>query len=179
MHENKFRPGGKGLRAEPREVLRELARRAVPDFHALVRLAEKVNLLLASTQTPLTASVAQQMFDDIEQATGSRVSVQEIELAVLRSYAVTHHEIIGKSRRQPVARARQVAMFLARRLTLASLNEIGAYFGGKTHTTVIFAVNKIAQEYRDIPHVRAEIDQLVEGLSPGTALDVSVADVEA
>lgn len=67
--------------------------------------------------------------------------IQRIQHAVALRTGIEVAQLRGKSRRQPIARARQMAMWLARRLTDASLPEIGRVFGGRDHTTVLHAIH--------------------------------------
>jgi len=62
---------------------------------------------------------------------------------VSQYYEIPRSDLVGPSRRQPLARQRQVAMYLCREHTGLSLPRIGAAFGGRDHTTVMHAVEKI------------------------------------
>ncbi len=68
--------------------------------------------------------------------------------------------MLARTRRPPVAQARQVAMFLARELTDHSLPEIGRGIGGRNHTTVLHAVNSVSSQVRTDPSVRNSVDNL-------------------
>ncbi len=81
-------------------------------------------------------------------ATGQAVTVEAVRDAVVECQPVTREQIAGRSRRRGICRARHVAIYLSRRLTDASLSEIGAAFGGLSHSTVKHAVDKIAEERR-------------------------------
>jgi len=63
-----------------------------------------------------------------------------------------------------VALPRQIAMYLARQLTHASLADVGRAFGGKDHTTVLHAVSKIQTLLREDPKLRTSVDSLVQGI---------------
>lgn len=93
-----------------------------------------------------------------------------IQRAVCLHFGVTRNDMLSQRRSRIVARPRQVAMFLARHMTRHTLPEIGRRFGGRDHTTVIHAVNKVsaliaADEVfaRDIELVRAGIWDVIEG----------------
>ena len=60
---------------------------------------------------------------------------------------------------------RQIAMYLARQLTHASLAEVGRAFGGKDHTTVLHAVDKIQTLLQEDPKLRKTIDGLIQGIT--------------
>ena len=71
---------------------------------------------------------------------------------------------IGGSRRQAVVPARGVAMYLARRLTSASLEQIGQYFGGRDHTTVMYGCRRTEKLLKNDPAICQAIEKLQEKL---------------
>ena len=72
-----------------------------------------------------------------------RVKIEDIQRAVARHYNVSRADMLSSRRTANVVRPRQIAMYLAKTLTLRSLPEIGRRFGGRDHTTVLHAVRKI------------------------------------
>ena len=72
-----------------------------------------------------------------------RVKIEDIQKLVASHYSVSRADILSSRRTAAVVKPRQVAMFLAKMLTLRSLPEIGRRFGGRDHTTVLHAVRKI------------------------------------
>ena len=72
-----------------------------------------------------------------------RVRIEDIQRIVARQYNVSRADLLSSRRTANVVRPRQVAMYLAKVLTLRSLPEIGRRFGGRDHTTVLHAVRKI------------------------------------
>ena len=73
----------------------------------------------------------------------TRVTRDEVVGAVLRHFGVGRRELAGRSRTKDIVLPRQVAMYLCKALTHASLPEIGRSFGGKHHSTVIHSIRKI------------------------------------
>jgi chromosomal replication initiator protein len=71
------------------------------------------------------------------------VRIEDIQRVVARQYNVSRADLLSSRRTANVVRPRQVAMYLAKILTLRSLPEIGRRFGGRDHTTVLHAVRKI------------------------------------
>ncbi len=76
-------------------------------------------------------------------AGAQRVKIEDIQRIVARHYNVSRGDLLSSRRTANVVRPRQVAMYLAKTLTLRSLPEIGRRFGGRDHTTVLHAVRKI------------------------------------
>ncbi len=84
-----------------------------------------------------------EMRDLIRPAEPKRVRIEDIQRVVARQYNVSRADLLSSRRTANVVRPRQVAMYLAKVLTLRSLPEIGRRFGGRDHTTVLHAVRKI------------------------------------
>jgi chromosomal replication initiator protein len=106
-----------------------------------------VNRLLAHsklTGQSVTLEMAErEMRDLIRPAEPKRVRIEDIQRVVARQYNVSRSDLLSSRRTANVVRPRQVAMYLAKVLTLRSLPEIGRRFGGRDHTTVLHAVRKI------------------------------------
>jgi chromosomal replication initiator protein len=91
--------------------------------------------------------------------------LSEIVDAAAQEFGVTPESLLARDRRPTVAAARQVAMYLARELTDHSLPEIGRGIGGRNHTTVLHAVNRIGAAVRSDPDVKGAVDNLRRRLS--------------
>jgi chromosomal replication initiator protein len=106
-----------------------------------------LNRLLAHnklTGQPVTMEMAELAIRDlIRPHEPKRVKIEDIQRTVARHYNVSRADMLSSRRTANVVRPRQVAMYLAKLLTLRSLPEIGRRFGGRDHTTVLHAVRKI------------------------------------
>src|SRR5207302_1464927 len=85
----------------------------------------------------------------------------ETRVAILKKKAAIERVRVPKA----VAFPRQIAMYLSRQLTHASLSEVGRAFGGKDHTTVLHAVDKVQTLLQDDPKLRKTIDGLIQGIT--------------
>jgi chromosomal replication initiator protein len=105
-----------------------------------------LNRLLASnklTGLPVTMDMAERAVRDlIRPQEPKRVKIEDIQRVVARQYNVSRSDLLSSRRTANVVRPRQIAMYLAKTLTLRSLPEIGRRFGGRDHTTVLHAVRK-------------------------------------
>jgi chromosomal replication initiator protein len=117
-------------------------RTTVPDLEvALARLTAYASLYNHAEVTPeMAETVLAQFFAERAEA----ITAARIQSAVAERLDLKVSELRSKSRQRAVAFGRQVAMFLCRELTDASLPEIGRSFGGKDHSTVLYACTKIA-----------------------------------
>ena len=106
-----------------------------------------INRLLAHSKlnaTPVTLEMAEREVRDlIRPMEPKRIKIEDIQRVVARQYNVSRSDLLSSRRTANVVRPRQVAMYLAKTLTLRSLPEIGRRFGGRDHTTVLHAVRKI------------------------------------
>jgi chromosomal replication initiator protein len=106
-----------------------------------------INRLLAhntlSGQAVTLEMAEREVRDLIRPQEPRRVKIEDIQRVVARQYNVSRSDLLSSRRTANVVRPRQVAMYLAKTLTLRSLPEIGRRFGGRDHTTVLHAVRKI------------------------------------
>ncbi|MBN8968043.1 MAG: chromosomal replication initiator protein DnaA [Rhizobiales bacterium] len=106
-----------------------------------------INRLLAHSKLnaqPVTLEMAEREVRDlVRPQEPRRVKIEDIQRVVARQYNVSRSDLLSSRRTANVVRPRQVAMYLAKTLTLRSLPEIGRRFGGRDHTTVLHAVRKI------------------------------------
>ncbi len=86
---------------------------------------------------------AKDILHDLIRASMRKIEIEDIQKKVAEHYNIRISELRGARRAQAIARPRQVAMYLSKQLTDFSLPEIGRSFGGKDHTTVMYAVRKI------------------------------------
>lgn len=93
-----------------------------------------------------------------------RVTVQLVQKVVARSYNMTVQQLLERTRRHSIARPRQVAMFLAAKMTQASLPDIGQRFGGFDHTTIMYARDRIAALMETDAKLKAEVEGLVRAV---------------
>jgi chromosomal replication initiator protein len=123
-----------------------------------------LNRLLAHsklTGQPITLEMAEREVRDlIRPQEPKRIKIEEIQRIVARQYNVSRADLLSSRRTANVVRPRQVAMYLAKQLTLRSLPEIGRRFGGRDHTTVLHAVRKIENLVHSDASLAEEIELL-------------------
>jgi chromosomal replication initiator protein len=123
---------------------------------ALVKLIAYSSL----TGTPIHLQMAQQVLKHIVHVQDRKISIDTIQKAVAERFEIKQSALKEKSNTKKVVFPRQVAMYLVKELTDASLPEIGRAFGGKHHTTVIHSINKIdAQRHTD-----PDLNRIIQGL---------------
>ncbi|HLX68581.1 MAG TPA: chromosomal replication initiator protein DnaA, partial [Verrucomicrobiae bacterium] len=127
---------------------------------ALVKLIAYTSL----TGAPITLPMAQQVLKHLTPAQDRRVTIDTIQKAVAEKFGIRQIQLKEKSNTRTIVYPRQVAMFLVKELTAASLPEIGRAFGGKHHTTVIHSIGRINQLRQTDPNLNRTIHSLIESL---------------
>jgi chromosomal replication initiator protein len=100
----------------------------------------------------------------LSDAAERRITVQLVQKVVARHYGMTPQQLLERTRRHAIARPRQVAMFLACRMTHASLPDIGQRFGGFDHTTIMYARDRIAALAEQDPNLKAELEGIARAI---------------
>ena len=114
--------------------------------------------------TPITLETVQETLSDSRYMTGQRLTVDRIQRSVCEAFSISLTDMSSKRRARAVARPRQVAMYLSKKLTKRSLPDIGRRFGGRDHTTVMHAVKRITQLRGDDATFDAQIKAVEEAL---------------
>ena len=127
---------------------------------ALVKLIAYSSL----TGTPVSVAMAQQVLKHMVHVPDRRVSIDAIQKAVAERFQIKQSQLKERSNMRKVVYPRQVAMYLVKELTSASLPEIGRAFGGKHHTTVIHSINKIDKDRHHDPELNRLLHSLMDSL---------------
>jgi chromosomal replication initiator protein len=132
----------------PREVVQRLAdspKGKRPAFatpvqlrHAVLQLAHLAQVNASNIDVQLVEQLVKQHQPE------TKGTLRQVTTAVAKHFQLTGHDLKGESRQQTVVRARSLAMYLCRELTPASYADIGKFFGGRDHTTVLHACRKIS-----------------------------------
>lgn len=114
-------------------------------------------------QTPTIAVVQKIIREVVNDTKPEPIKIEKIIEEVARTYDVSEKEIISKRKTAELAKARQIAMYIARETTELSYKPIGEAFG-KDHTTVLYAVKKVETWLREDPHEKELIDDIIKNL---------------
>jgi len=125
---------------------------------ALVKLIAYSSL----TETPITIMMARQVLKHLIEKQDRKITIDAIQKAVAEKYGIKPSQLREKSNRKEIVVPRQVAMFLVKELTPASLPEIGRAFGGKHHTTVIHSINRITELKPKDPDLNKIIHSVID-----------------
>ena len=128
---------------------------------SLIRLAAIASLQNAD----ISVEFAQQTLKTFLSPTGSTLTIETIQKEVASYFSLKVSDIKGTKRHKAVARPRQIAMFLSRKLTRCSFPEIGQRFGGKDHSTVISACRKIEDLVEKDLSIRTSVETIERQLN--------------
>jgi chromosomal replication initiator protein len=125
---------------------------------ALIRLMAYASL----TGADLNLATAQQVLKNIIETQEKKVTIEQIQKRVGEVFGLRAQDLKVRSNSKVIAYPRQVAMFIVKQLTSASLPEIGRQFGGKHHTTVLHSINKIESLRHSDKDLNKTINRLLD-----------------
>jgi chromosomal replication initiator protein len=139
-----------GYQIRDPEVLEWIASRVTTNIRELYGALTRTVSFASIRGGDVTLEVTKEALRDIlPKAYQHPVTIEMVQAEVARQFGLHVNDLRGNRRTQDVAYARQVAMYIARDLTDASLPQIGERFGGRHHSTVIYALDKIERQLKD------------------------------
>jgi chromosomal replication initiator protein len=149
----------------PEEVLHFIGEHVRANIRELEGALTRVTAYAALTNQRISLDIAQDVLQDLSRNDIPRpVTAEEILAATAAAWGFSTADLRSPSRKQPLVRSRQVAMYLCRELTDLSLPKIGALFGGRDHTTVMHAIDRINTLITTDPHVFEKVTALSQQL---------------
>jgi len=150
----------------PSDVLEYIASNITSNIRELEGALIRVTAFAALNKQPVDLSLAQVVLKDLISDDDSEITASSIIGTTADYFGISMEELTGTSRSRVYVTARQIAMYLCRQLTDLSLPKIGEHFGGKDHTTVMYAVKKVEdqiaqrrQMYNQVNEIHARIKQ--------------------
>ena len=128
---------------------------------ALIRLLAYCSL----TGAEISLATAQQVLKNFIDSQARKITIDAIQKAVAEQFGLRANEIKAKSNSRAIVFPRQIAMYMAKHMTEASLPEIGRQFGGKHHTTVMHSIDKIEEQRQSDKDLNRMLNKLTETLS--------------
>lgn len=153
----------RGVKVPP-EVIDYIARHITSNIRELEGALVRAVLYASMNQEPLSRQSAAKALSDVFAPSDTQLSMPEILRVTAESFRVAVDALRSKGRRQELVIARQVAMYLIREMTNHSYPEIGQFFDGRDHTTVMYAVHKITELIESDPNVAQRVRELQDAL---------------
>ena len=152
----------------PAEVLEFIATHIKDNIRELEGALIRVSAFANLTQEQLSAELAERVLGDLIGDTQPRVITPQLILeATSEMFGIPIEDIIGQSRRRPLVAARQVGMYVFREVTDLSFPAIAREFGGRDHTTVIHAVEKISALMKERRQIYDQVTELIHTIRGG------------
>jgi len=149
----------------PNEVAFFIGKRVRSNIRELEGALRRIVANSQFTGRPITMDFAKEALRDMIAAQDKLVTMDNIQRTVAEYYKIRTSDLLSAKRSRTIARPRQVAMTLAKELTNHSLPEIGEAFGGRDHTTVLYATRKIAELRDTDQRVSEDYNNLLRTLS--------------
>ena len=152
----------------PIDVLTFIATHITDNIRELEGALNRVCAYSGLNREPLTLALAEQVLSDLLTGNEPRpVTAKAILDATAEMFGFAIADLIGQSRRRPLVTARQVGMYVFRELTAFSYPMIGREFGGRDHTTVIHAVERITEQMKERRAIFDQVNELVRVIKTG------------
>ena len=142
------------------EILSMIALKVESNIRELEGVFNKIVAMASLTNSEITMSLAEKAIGDLERSSDKVITVDYIQYAVANYYNLDQNDFKIQRKTQDIAFPRQIAMYLSKQLTGLSLKDIGKEFGGKDHSTVIYAIKKVEDEMRLNPNTKTIVDNI-------------------
>ncbi len=149
----------------PEDVRIYLATKTRSNVRELEGAWTKLLAYSSVTQSPMTLGMAQQALKPILPSQERRITIDAVVRAVAERYSLQPAQLKQKTNAHGISRPRQVAMYLAKELTGASLPELGRAFGGKHHTTVLHSIRKVEAARASDPDLNRIVHSLMDSFN--------------
>jgi len=148
----------------PDDVAEYIARAIKSNVRELEGALTRLMAYASLTGATVSLATAQQVLRNIIASQEKRVTIDLIQKRVSEHFNLREQDLKVRSNTRAIAFPRQVAMYIVKQLTTASLPEIGRQFGGKHHTTVLHSINKIEDLRRSDKDLNRTITRLMDAL---------------
>ena len=152
----------------PDDVMEFIASNVTDNIRELEGALTRVSAFANLYERPLTVELATDVLHDLVAVRQPRPVTPDLIMdTTAEMFGFTREEIIGQRRHSPLVTARQIAMYVFRDLTDLSYPAIAREFGGRDHTTVIHAVDKIGSLMADRRQIYEQVTELIQRIKAG------------
>lgn len=148
----------------PNEVIFYIAKRVRSNVRELEGCLIRLGAMASLTGKTITLEMARRVLEDLFPQSCEGVTVEKVQQAVCELYKVKLSDMKSRKRNKNIVIPRQVAMYLARKLTPSSLPDLGEAFGGKDHTSVLHSIRKVEKLLTEDENLKRAVKKLQEML---------------
>lgn len=142
------------------EILSMIALKVESNIRELEGVFNKIVAMASLTNSEITMSLAERAIGDLQRSNDKVITIDYVQYAVANYYNLDQNDFKIQRKTSDIAFPRQIAMYLSKQLTGLSLKEIGKEFGGKDHSTVIYAIKKVEEEMNLNPNTKTIVDNI-------------------
>lgn len=148
----------------PDDVMLFIAKKIKSNIRELEGALIRILAYSSLTNSPITIELASEALKEIFSTKPRELNIDYIKEVVANKFNIKIEDLNSKKRTRIIAYPRQIAMYLSRELTDLSLPKIGNEFGGRDHTTVMHAYDKVSTDMKNDPSLKDKIDSIVNEL---------------
>lgn len=147
----------------PNDVIFLIAKNIENNIRELEGALLRVVAFSSLNNIEINIDTAMQALKNIIDTTNEKdITIEKIQETVCKHFKIKSEELLAKKRTRNIVYPRQIAMYLSRELTDSSLPRIGEMFGGRDHTTVIHAIEKITREAKENPEIEKTLNTITQ-----------------
>ena len=142
------------------DIIAMIAQKVESNIRELEGIFNKIVAMAQLTNSEITMSLAEKAVGDLERSADKIITIDYIQYAVANYFNLDQNDFKIQRKTSDIAFPRQIAMYLSKQLTGLSLKDIGKEFGGKDHSTVIYAIKKVEEEMKLNPNTKTIVDNI-------------------
>lgn len=150
----------------PMEVVEYIATHFRNNIRELEGALLSLQAHAGATGGPITSELARAALESAIHEAPATITVDEVVSLVCEQLHVTISDLQGPRRTRAISEPRQIAMYLVRQITRRSLEEIGNFFGGRDHSTVLYAIRRMEDRVQQDVEFKARMDRLIDRFGP-------------
>ncbi len=146
------------------DIISTIAIKVESNIRELEGIYNKIVAMASLTNSEITMSLADRAIGDLERSSNKVITIDYIQDTVANYYNIDKNDFKIQRKTADIAFPRQIAMYLSKKLTGLTLNDIGKEFGGKDHSTVIYAIKKVEDEIKLNPNTKTIVDNITKSI---------------
>lgn len=150
------------------DVIEFIAAKVTDNIRQLEGVVKKLNALWTlEDRPPIMANAAAAIKDILNEAQSTPMTVEKIIQAVCEVYTVSPEDVRGTGKKQEVANARKMAMYIIKDICGMTMKDIGKEFSGRDHSTVVYAVSNVEQKMKTDSYYRETVQDIIKNIKNG------------